>query len=225
MRSDNCYGRHALVRAVHRDHRPEAWPPSAPQGECPLCPWPSVSFSVRWQLAVTSVEQWDAVESARKRGKCVTWLLAGLGPKPGYPTEMSFILEELQGDGVTTWVPSTNRQGSPVIVPPTGRDSYTCTGIGSQIFVVAGWDEYRWGVDDGGNPPVEVYDIISGKWNMVPPFGTAASLKSFKSATFRYHHTCTAVGSALFVVGGQDSDNRLFTLRDGRASVYLNARY
>merc|ERR1712166_1548569 len=57
---------------------------------------PKLGLRARHMLAVTAVEQWDAVESARERGMCVTWLRARHGPKPSYPTAMSFKLEELE---------------------------------------------------------------------------------------------------------------------------------
>ena len=102
----------------------------------------------RGKLATTSVSPWCAVDSARAAGQCVAHL----------PLKL-----KIDDSGWWTFDRLDPESGLAVQIGPSYQGgycmNYSCTAIGSKIFVVGGSDRNYQEVDS-----VEVYDYCTGSW-------------------------------------------------------------
>merc|ERR1712086_201384 len=121
---------------------------------------------------------WCAVDSARATEQCVTQLPLQLKTA----RSGSWTLYRLDPESGRTVQIGPPYQGGV-------RKIYSCTAIGSNIFVVGGCDSNYKTLDS-----VKVYDYCTGSWSTISPMSTA-----------RTYHSCTAIGSKIFVVGGKDN--------------------
>merc|ERR1712086_919697 len=161
---------------------------TAQSGLCELLstqPWcadiiiPGLHHETRHNVSATGVQLCRVVQSVREGGKCVTRLALQLR----IGDDGWWIIEMLK-KGCARQLGQRYHGGV--------RFGYSCTAIGTQLFVVGGLDSKGQMLSS-----VEKYDSSTNEWTSMAPLATARS-----------YHSCTAIGTQLFVVGGMDNNNK-----------------